>query len=257
MKQEERLRAIKQLLTKKHQLETKDLAKYFNVSFDTARRDVLRLTSTGQAIRVHGGLLEISHDDVPNFLTRNQIDSPVKTQMAQMAKHFVHPNQCDFIGPSTTLKKLSQLINGMDLQVVTNSIDNSLELMRSNLPSVRLLGGKIDKQHRFSYSISALEILKRMNFNTAFIGTSNVKSDGLYLTKMSDAELIRIAAQRANQVVVIAEAYKFNNQNTSPYLSIPLDNIDVLITDTSLPTEIRQNFATNTQIIPVLKKRAN
>ena len=77
MTQEERIREIKKLLEQKHHLVTKDLTDYFNVSFDTARRDVRRLTSTGQAIRVHGGLLANSHDNVPNFITRNHIDSPI------------------------------------------------------------------------------------------------------------------------------------------------------------------------------------
>lgn len=254
MTQEERLYEIKQLLNQKHHLVTKDLASYFNVSFDTARRDIIRLTTTGQAIRVHGGLISVNHDDVPNFLTRNKIDSPLKIKMAEKAKRFVHPNQCDFIGPSTTLKKLCELINGIDLQIVTNSIDNTLELMRSNLPQVRLLGGKVDKEHRFNYSVTALELLKRMSFNAAFIGTSNVKSDGIYLTKMSDAELIRVAASRAKQVIVIAEKHKFYSQNTSPYMTISLDQIDVLITDVSLPQEIKKQFSPKTQIIPILKK---
>lgn len=254
MAQEERIREIMQLLNEKHELTTRDLANYFHVSFDTARRDVLRLTSTGQAIRVHGGLLANNQDDVPNFLTRNHIDSPIKTKMAQMAQRFVHPNQCDFIGPSTILKKLCTLINGTDLQIVTNSIDNSLELMRAKMPSVRLLGGKIDKEHRFSYSVTSLNTLERMTFNTAFIGTSNVKNDGIYSNRMSDSELIRVAASRATQVVVVAEQYKFNSQNTSPFMSIPLSQIDILITDVPLSQEIKQNFAPNTQIISVLRK---
>lgn len=254
MTQEERINEINRLLQKKHHLVTSDLAKYFNVSFDTARRDVLRLTSTGQAIRVHGGLLAFDQDDVPSFLTRNQIDSPIKTQMAQMARRFVHPNQCDFIGPSTTLKKLCQLINGTDLQIVTNSIDNSLELMRSRLPNVRLLGGKVDKEHRFNYSVTSLSILKRLSFNTAFIGTSNVKSDGVYLAKMSDSELIRVAASRAKQVVLVAEKHKFYSQNISPYMSVPLSQVDVLITDVPLPEEIKENFAPKTQIIAAMRK---
>ncbi len=254
MTQEERIREIKKLLEQKHHLVTKDLADYFNVSFDTARRDVRRLTSTGQAIRVHGGLLANSHDNVPNFITRNHIDSPIKTKMAQMALRFVHPNQYDFIGASTTLKKLCELICGMDLQIVTNSIDNSLELMQSRLPDVRLLGGKIDKEHRFNYSVTSIDTLKRMSFNTAFFGTSNVKEDGAYLTKMSDAELTRVAASRAKQVVVIAENYKFNSQNTSPFMSIPLSQIDVLITDDPLPQELKEKFAPKTQIISVLRK---
>lgn len=254
MTQEARIQQIKRLLNKKHHLITRELADYFNVSFDTARRDVLRLTSTGQAIRVHGGLIAVDQDDVPNFLTRSSIDSPVKTKMAQKAQKFVHPNQFDFIGPSTILKKLCELINGMDLQIVTNSIDNSLALMQSKLPNVRLLGGKVDKEHRFNYSVTSLDTLRRMTFNTAFIGTSNVKSDGIYLTRMSDSELIRVAASRAKQVVVVAEKYKFDSQNTSPFMSIPLSQVDVVITDEPLAQKIKEHFAPNTQFISVLRK---
>ena len=254
MTQEERIEEIKKMLTVKHHLVTRDLAKHFNVSFDTARRDILRLTSTGQAIRVHGGLMEVNRDDVPNFLARNQVDSPIKNKMAKMARRFVHAGQCDFIGPSTTLKQLCNLLNGLDAQIVTNSIDNSLELMQSELPSVRLLGGKINKKQRFNYSVTALNILRRIKFNTAFIGTSSVKEDGVYSNKMSDLELIKTAASRANQVILIAEKYKFMNHSTSPYMSIPLDKIDVLITDTPLPKDIQKNFAENTQIIPVMKE---
>lgn len=48
MTQEERLIQIKKLLKEKHQLSTRKLAEHFQISFDTARRDVIHLTSTGQ-----------------------------------------------------------------------------------------------------------------------------------------------------------------------------------------------------------------
>ena len=254
MTQEERLQQIKQMLNQENHLSTRKLANYFNISFDTARRDVVRLTATGQAIRVHGGLVAIDRSDVPNFLMRSQIDSPVKTKMAKMAQRFIHPNQCDFIGPSTTLKKLCELICGANLQIVTNSIDNSLALMQSKLPSVRLLGGTMDKEDRFNYSVDSLELLHRLSFNTVFVGTSNIRSDGIYSAKMGDSELIKVACSRAKQVVVVAEKYKFDNQNTSPYMSIPLTKVDVLITDLPLSEKFQNSFSPKTQIISVLRK---
>ena len=78
MIQEERLIQIKHLLKKEHQVSTKEIAQKFGVSFDTARRDVIHLTTTGQAVRIHGGMMEINQNDVPNFLARNQVQSPVK-----------------------------------------------------------------------------------------------------------------------------------------------------------------------------------
>ena len=55
MNQEERRQEIKRLLQSRHQLSTRELAQHFGISFDTARRDILHLTRTGQAVRVHAG----------------------------------------------------------------------------------------------------------------------------------------------------------------------------------------------------------
>lgn len=254
MIQEERLNQIKDLLKQEHRILTKEIAEKFNVSFDTARRAVIHLCSTGQAVRIHGGMMEINQTSVPDFLARNQVQSPVKLKMAKMARKFVHPDQCDFIGSSTTLKRLCPLLNGMDLQVVTNSIDNALNLLTGEFPSVRLLGGIVNKSQRYIYSEEALETIRRIHFNTAFIGGSKVRVDGVYASIMDDAEIVNEVVKRANQVVLVAEKYKFTNQSTSPFMSTSLDKVDVLITDTPLPDEIKSYFSSKTQIIPVLKE---
>lgn len=254
MIQEERLKHIKKLLKKEHQVSTKEIAEKFDVSFDTARRDVIHLTTTGQAVRIHGGMMEINQNNVPDFLARSQVQSPVKLKMAKMAKRFVHPSQCDFIGSSTTLNQLCPMLNGIDMQIVTNSIDNALSLLNTEVPTVRLLGGIVNKSQRYIYSEAALETIRKIHFNTAFIGGSRVRSDGVYTPSMDDAEIVRAAISRATQVVLIAEKYKFTNQTTSPYMSLPLSKVDVLITDTPLSNEIRQNFNSKTQIIPVLRE---
>lgn len=254
MTQEERLTQIKQLLKEKHQLSTRQIANHFHVSFDTARRDVIYLTETGQAIRVHGGLMEINRNSIPDFLARNQVQSPIKMKMARMAKRFVHPGHCDFIGSSTTLKRLCPLLNGMDMQIVTNSIDNALNLLTTEIPSVRLLGGTINKQQRFISSEAALETLRKIHFNTAFIGAGCVRKNGVYTPSMADSKVVETAASRANQVVLVAEKFKFANLSSSPYMSVSLNQIDVLITDTPLPQELKQYFNPKTQIISVLKE---
>lgn len=254
MTQEKRLVEIKQMLKENHQISTRFLASYFKVSFDTARRDVLRLTTTGQAIRIHGGLMEINQNDVPDFLSRNQIQSPIKERMAKVAKRFVHPGQFDFIGPSTTLCQLCNMLGGIDLQIVTNSIDNAAALMRSPLPAVSMLGGEIRKSERLTYSAPSLDEINHLHFNTAFIGTSRVRDDGIYTATTQDAQLISAAVKNSTQTVLIAEKYKFTNTSSSPFMSASLDQIDVVISDTPLSNEIKRNFSSHTQFIPIMKK---
>lgn len=254
MTQEERLIQIKKMLKEQHQLSTRKLAEHFNVAFDTARRDVLRLTSTGQAVRIHGGLMEINRNNVPDFMARSQIQSPIKEKMAKMAKRFVHPGQYDFVAPSTTLEQMCQMISGQNLQIVTNSIDNAFALMNSPLPNVTILGGDLNKEDHFISSTAAIDLIRQRKFNTAFIGTSKVRNDGIYTANEADAEIVSAVVHHSMYVILIAEKYKFTNNNSSPYLSAPLDLIDVVITDTPLSEETKRAFSPNTQIIPVLRK---
>lgn len=254
MNQEQRLVEIKSLLKKKQQLSTREIAQHFGISFDTARRDIIRLTRTGQVLRIHGGIMTMDKGNVPDFLAREQIQSPLKNKMAQMAARFVHANQFDFIGPSTTLRNLCTLIAGQNLEIVTNSIDNALALMNSPLPEVTMLGGKIKKKDRLVYSMDTIKELENLHFNTAFIGTSKIRADGIYTATLEDAQIISTVVDRANQVVLIAEKYKFTNTNSSPFKSAPLDKVDVLITDVPLSQDFQQKFSPTTQIIPIAKK---
>ncbi len=146
------------------------------------------------------------------------------------------------------------MIAGIDLQVVTNSVDNAFALMNSPLPGVTILGGKLYKKEHYLASSDALEQIKKLRFNTAFIGASKVRQDGIYTASQADAEIIETVVAHSNQVALIAEKYKFTNHNSSPYLSAPLSKIDVVITDTPIPTEFRNAFTERTQIIPVMRK---
>lgn len=251
MNQQQRLHEIKKLLRQKHQLSTRELADHFKVAFDTARRDIVRLTQTGQAVRVHGGLMEINRNQVPAYLLRKEIQSPIKLRMAEKAKRFVHPGDCDFINSSTTLRQMCNLLGETEVQIVTNSIDCALALISVSLPRVRLLGGVINKNNRFIYSKAALDTINKLHFNTAFLGASKVRSDGAYGAQSEDAEIAQAVIERAQQVVLVAEKYKFTNQNVSPFLEIPIDKIDVLITDTPLSDQEKAFFNSNTQIISV------
>lgn len=249
MTQANRLQEIRRLLLEKRELKTKEIASHFGISFDTARRDVLRLTKTGQAIRIHGGIMAVDDDNVPSYLARQHILSPVKRDLAEIASHFVHDGQCDFIGPSTSLNLLCQQLAGRDLTVVTNSIDNVLALLPSRLPAVSFLGGKVEKNNRFTHSPQAMETLRQLRFNTAFIGTAKIGPDGAYLKDADDAAMIQLAISRAQRVVLVAEKHKFVSEITAPYQSAPLDRIDVVITDAPLDAEIQKLFSPKTRLI--------
>ncbi|WP_081419002.1 DeoR family transcriptional regulator [Paenibacillus sp. Leaf72] len=57
MFQEERLNAIIEHLNQHQRIDIKDICQQFNVSRDTARRDLLKMEESGLIIRTHGGAM--------------------------------------------------------------------------------------------------------------------------------------------------------------------------------------------------------
>lgn len=248
LSQEQRLEEIKEMLAKKHKLTTHELADHFGIAFDTARRDVLRLTSTGQAARIHGGLMEIKFNNVPGFVTRSHIQSPIKAKIARLAREEFNPSGLYFVGASTTLMQMCEQLGQINTTIMTNSIDNAVRLMLNKLPEVELLGGKIDKGNRYTYSMETLSQLDNITFDAAFIGTSKIQSDGVMVVDSYDAAIAKKVVERSRKVILVAQKYKFVTNNSSPYKSANLKDIDVLITDVPLEEKYRKYFKPDIKI---------
>lgn len=254
MEQQERLFQIKKLLSAKKHLKTSEIANQFNTSFDTARRDVLRLTTTGQAVRVHGGIMSVNTDQVPSYLTRQHILSPVKLKMAQAGKSLLSSGKSYFFAPSTTIAQLSKQIHGFNATIVTSSLDNAMNLMGEELPVVNILGGTIQPTNRFISSPYSLEEISRYHFNTAFIGAAKIDENGFYVANQADAAISQRAISVSDHVVLFAEKYKFTTTNSSPFKIENLNQVDTLITDIPLISRWRKWFKPNIHVIHVMEE---
>ena len=93
--QVERLYLIRQKLDEKKTISTREIMKLCHASFDTARRDVIKLTSTGQAIRIHGGLMKIKQGTVPDYNSRVHVLSPIKNKIAKMTAKYLTADKVD------------------------------------------------------------------------------------------------------------------------------------------------------------------
>ncbi|APU71546.1 DeoR/GlpR family DNA-binding transcription regulator [Companilactobacillus crustorum] len=224
-------------------ISTKQIADHFNISFDTARRDVLHLTSTGQAIRVHGGIISTKYNEVPEYLNRRHILSPVKIEMAKIASSYVLPGRLYFIGASTTLLQLCDLLGEVDTTVVTNAIDNAEHLMNNKFPKIELLGGIVDRTNRYTSSLDTLVRLNDYIFDISFIGASRITDDeDITVMGKADAAILKKVVQRSKKIVLVTQNYKFTTRKTSPYVVANCQDIDVLITDKELDDQYKKYF---------------
>ena len=84
MYQEERIQQMQQLLEKKKRLSKKEIMEAFQISSDTARRDILEFLKTGNAVRTHGGImLAEDRTKILSFGERKGMHKPEKEKMAE------------------------------------------------------------------------------------------------------------------------------------------------------------------------------
>ena len=145
--QVERLDLIRRTLDERKTISTREIMQLCQVSFDTARRDVIKLTNTGQAIRIHGGLMKIKQGTVPDYNSRAHVLSPIKNKMAKMTAKYLTADKLIYLNASTTISQLCHYLTGLNATIMTNSIDNAGALMMDNLPNVILLGGYLNKEN--------------------------------------------------------------------------------------------------------------
>lgn len=252
--QVERLDLIRQKLDEKKAISTREIMKLCHVSFDTARRDVIKLTSTGQAIRIHGGLMKIKQGTVPDYNSRVHVLSPIKNKIAKMTAKYLTADKLIYLNASTTISQLCCYLNGLNATVMTNSIDNADALMMDNLPNVILLGGYLNKENHYTSSLNSLKEIDQYEFDIAVIGTSSVNKNGVFVVNHSDAQIEREVVNRTKTVILLAEEYKFKEDRSSPYKVMDCKQADILITDNKLDPQYRKYFKKNIKIREVLEE---
>ena len=148
---EERHRAILEWLSQHGSISNTDIQKNFDVSYDSAKRDLRILEEKGLLKRTHGGALPIRQIAAgrPETMTFKDIPQikPNYLQIAKEAVSLIQENDVIYI-PSTTLGlfMVKNLPAHLKIKVVTNSILIADELRTLTDVSVIILGGEMDNK---------------------------------------------------------------------------------------------------------------
>ena len=231
----ERRGGISQLLAQSSYMSIADLAGRFNVSEMTIRRDLDVLVAQGVAERAHGGAVALRGRravpvDIfePAFDERLRENSGAKAQIARAAAALIEPHQTIGIDIGSTAMALAHVIRELDVRVFTSSV--KIGLMLSNTAArVYLPGGEIRGTEPSLVGDMARRQLEDFRFDWAFLGASGIADDGIYDYSLDDSEIKHALIGRAEKVVALMDASKFNR--LSVVRICQLSAIDMLITD--------------------------
>ncbi|SFQ43350.1 transcriptional regulator, DeoR family [Geopseudomonas sagittaria] len=235
----QRRHAILTLLAEQGEVHVDALARHFETSEVTIRKDLAALESNGLLLRRYGGALPMPHELVAE---PSQPVSPYKQAIARAAAACIREHARIIIDSgSTTAALIPELDRRPGLLVMTNSLNvaNALRELEQE-PVLLMTGGTWDPHSESFQGQVAEQVLRSYDFDQLFIG-----ADGIDLTRGTTTfnELLglsRVMAEVAREVIVMAEADKLGRR--MPNLELPWSSIHTLITDARLEPEAREQI---------------
>ena len=233
---EERRQHILSLLQQQGSARTMDLARRFNVSDQTIRRDLQELEILGHITKSHGGGSLINWGGAP-FRDRTLSNREEKLSIATAASSLVKPGMTVVLGPGTTTEALARHIDGLPIRLVTNSLAVA-RAITDRATEVLLTGGRYRSEAELTVGDWAELSFERLFADITFIGVSGIDSDSGYtVTEEDEALALRHCIRVAKRAVVVADSSKF--ERVAKASVAPLGAIHLLVSDTSLPGDWR------------------
>ena len=247
MLQEQRHQMIESFLKQQKAVKASELATLLDISIDTVRRDLEVLEKKGVVKRVHGGaVLTQKSDNALNrlFNEREVKNREKKQEAAFVAIELIEEGQAIALnGGTTTIEIAKVLVNKFKrLTIITNDLRILSILGENKNFNVILTGGFFNPEEYTLYGKQCEEILSNFNIDIAFITVNGLSLEhGLTDFRMHEVGVIQSIISRSKHKVVVADASKFE---TSSYINVcPLKDIDLIVTDSSLPSEIVEEYS--------------
>lgn len=239
---DERRQHILSLLQQQGSARTMDLARRFNVSDQTIRRDLQELEVLGLITKSHGGGSLINWGGAP-FHDRTLANRDEKLGIAAAAAALVKPGMTVVLGPGTTTEAVARHVDGLPIRLVTNSLAVA-RAVTSRETEVLLTGGRYRSEAELTVGDWAELNLARLFADVSFIGVSGIDIDSGYtVTEEDEALALRHCIRVAKKAVVVADSSKF--ERVAKASVAPLGAVHLLVSDECLPREWRDRLEAN------------
>ncbi|MDZ4807574.1 MAG: DeoR/GlpR family DNA-binding transcription regulator [Bacteroidota bacterium] len=201
-----------------------------NVSEDTIRRDLQELADEGKVIKVHGGALSHSFNQV-YFSTNGVYSQNQKQIIAKKAIALISNGMFVLTSGGTTIMELARsLPPQLKATFISGSIPAILEYMHHPNIEVILIGDKISKTSKITVGSEAIAKIKQVKADICFLGTNAIDAEhGITDNDWEVVQLKKAMIESSKMVVCLSIAEKINS--VQPIKVCGLDEIDLLITE--------------------------
>lgn len=215
------------------------LAREFDVTPETVRRDLSALERHGLVRRVHGGAIPVERLGFePGLADREGRLSVEKELIAKAALDELPDGGSIILDAGTTTFRLAELLpTDRELTVVTHALPVATVLATRPGITLHLVGGTVRGRTLAAVGSWALRDLLDIQVDVVFLGTNGLTvEDGLTTPDLAEAAVKRALVAAGRRVVVLADHTKIGRADFA-YVA-PLSDVDTVITDTGVLPEL-------------------
>ena len=233
---EERRRAILDMLARDGRVLVKELAPRFGTSQVTIRKDLEVLHARGLVHRTHGGALPVPSGALldPSLRDKEKLHRREKLRIGAAAAQLVKEGQSVILDSGTTTTAVARALRELrNVTVITNAVNIAAELAGTSI-AVILTGGLLRENSFSLVGPLAEETLRRLSADVFFLGVDGFDAHfGLTTPNLLEAKVNRVMMEIAKRVVVVCDSSKFGRRSLS--LIAPTAAVHQTITDGRIP----------------------
>ena len=233
-------------LVQRHGFVTIDeLARTFNVTQQTIRRDINQLCEQGRLRRYHGGAGLPSSVENVAYGTRRVLMQAEKAAIARLCAAQIADGASLFLNIGTTTEEVARALSHHGgLRVVTNNLNVATTLGGRKDVEVILAGGVVRARDFGIVGEATIDMIGQFKLDFGIIGISGIDVDGSLLD--FDYREVRVAQaiiRNSRQVALVADHTKFGRSAMVRLGNI--DQVDTVFTDANPPAPFADLLARN------------
>ena len=212
-----------------------DLARRFDVTLQTIRRDLTDLADAGHLDRVHGGA--VARRGVANigYEARRRMNEAAKAAIARACAALIPDNASLILNIGTTTEAVArELLAHRNITVVTNNLNVANILVANESCEVMVSGGALRRSDGGLVGELATQFIEQFKVDYAVIGTSALDQDGDLLDfDLAEVRVSKAIIRQARRVFLVADASKLARK--APVRIASIADLDAVFTDAAFP----------------------
>ncbi|MFN7003983.1 MAG: DeoR/GlpR family DNA-binding transcription regulator [Roseinatronobacter sp.] len=240
MSQPERLQDIQIIARRDGRVTVEGLARHFDVTLQTIRRDLSELADQGKLQRVHGGAILPSTVANIGYADRRDLNDEGKAAIALAAARNI-PNGCSlFLNIGTTTEAVARALLGhRDIMVLTNNLNVANILVDNPNCEVIVVGGLLRRSDGGLVGTVTTQAIQQFKFDLAVISCSALDDDGDMLDfDIQEVGVSQAILKQARRSSLVADHSKFRRR--APARIGSLAQMDSFYTDAPVSVDLAQ-----------------